>query len=417
MSLLSLPNIRRVVFVTLVSWLSLELFTCLFCGATGRKIFSRPVFHETLKAETGQSEQQFILHPYLGFTWSQESGANRYGFAGPEPVLKRSKDSAIVVITGGSVAFSFYYWGQKSFIKKLKRIPAFSNKKIKLLCLAVPGYKQPQQLLALNYFLSMGAEFDLILNLDGFNEAVLPYSENYQNEIALIYPRGWGYYGRQIDGEAAFLILKIKNLKALRETYRRFFSCPPFRWSPFSLVLWNGLDHRAEIGMRSSQACLEKPLSDSKAPSPQISGPAVLFKGKEDLWKEEVKVWAESSWQMAKISEANQMKYIHFLQPNQHFSGSKILSAEEARMMKENENLLAAEAVRQVYPLMIETGNHLLKSEGVRFHDLSGIFKNEPETVYTDDCCHFNFKGNEGLADAIADAVRRQYAAAGNSGL
>lgn len=37
------------------------------------------------------------------------------------------------------------------------------------------GWKQPQQLLALNYFLSLGQRFDVIVNLDGFNEIALGY--------------------------------------------------------------------------------------------------------------------------------------------------------------------------------------------------------------------------------------------------
>jgi len=48
-----------------------------------------------------------------------------------------------------------------------------------LVILGFPGYKQPQQLLALAYFLSLGAEYDLIINLDGYNDIVLPVTDNY----------------------------------------------------------------------------------------------------------------------------------------------------------------------------------------------------------------------------------------------
>ena len=33
----------------------------------------------------------------------------------------------------------------------------------------MPGYKQPQQLMAYNYLLSLGAEFDAVINIDGYN--------------------------------------------------------------------------------------------------------------------------------------------------------------------------------------------------------------------------------------------------------
>ena len=36
--------------------------------------------------------------------------------------------------------------------------------------LALFGYKQPQQLTTLAYLMSIGGQFDLVLNIDGFNE-------------------------------------------------------------------------------------------------------------------------------------------------------------------------------------------------------------------------------------------------------
>ena len=42
---------------------------------------------------------------------------------------------------------------------------------------------------------------------------------------------------------------------------------------------------------------------------------------------------------------------------------------------------------------------------GVRFHDLTRIFENHPETIYRDTCCHVNQRGNELLGEAIAEAI------------
>jgi len=41
------------------------------------------------------------------------------------------------------------------------------------LCFSHEGYKQPQQLLVLSYFLSIGQPFDMVMNIDGFNEVAL----------------------------------------------------------------------------------------------------------------------------------------------------------------------------------------------------------------------------------------------------
>ncbi|MGV2341075.1 MAG UNVERIFIED_CONTAM: hypothetical protein LVR18_46165 [Planctomycetaceae bacterium] len=54
--------------------------------------------------------------------------------------------------------------------------------------LALPGYKQPQQLMALNYVLSLGGEFDAVLNIDGFNDGALSILENAQPKASIAYP-------------------------------------------------------------------------------------------------------------------------------------------------------------------------------------------------------------------------------------
>ena len=55
------------------------------------------------------------------------------------------------------------------------------------LCLSHEGYKQPQQLLVLSYFLSIGQTFDLVVNIDGFNEVALS-SLNHQRGLDISMP-------------------------------------------------------------------------------------------------------------------------------------------------------------------------------------------------------------------------------------
>ena len=51
----------------------------------------------------------------------------------------------------------------------LERLPAFEGKRVEIVCTALGGYKQPQQLFSLMYFLALGGHFDVWVNLDGFN--------------------------------------------------------------------------------------------------------------------------------------------------------------------------------------------------------------------------------------------------------
>jgi hypothetical protein len=46
----------------------------------------------------------------------------------------------------------------------------------------------------------------------------------------------------------------------------------------------------------------------------------------------------------------------------------------------------------------------------VTFHSAVDIFDQETGTLYIDDCCHFNQRGNEILADFIADAILKDAA-------
>ena len=56
------------------------------------------------------------------------------------------------------------------------------------------------------------------------------------------------------------------------------------------------------------------------------------------------------------------------------------------------------------YPLLEREGRRLIEA-GVRFSDLSGAFVGRTETLYIDDCCHFNELGNRLIAERVARAL------------
>ena len=91
-----------------------------------------------------------------------------YGFAtAVTPLIKREPGKLNVVILGGSVAQSMGEASEAAF-HRICRVPP------NVVTLGFAGYKQPQQLLAVNYFLSLGSEYDLVINVDGYNDIVLP---------------------------------------------------------------------------------------------------------------------------------------------------------------------------------------------------------------------------------------------------
>lgn len=175
-------------------------------------------------AEGGWSVQ--ILHPYTGYVVDfNEKDCGTTGFCddriraynrqfpGQNFVPKTGKN-LIVALTGGSFAYGV---GNTSTPGKwegaLASIPAFADKKIYIYTLALGGFKQPQQLNAMSMFLGIGVKFDMIINVDGFNEVALSVSENAPWGISPFFPRLWSRLVRgskadsklrRLEGEVSF---------------------------------------------------------------------------------------------------------------------------------------------------------------------------------------------------------------------
>src|SRR5438105_4905013 len=118
-----------------------------------------------------------VLHPYIGFTLDPASApfpVDEFGFPNDlSPLSKAGPGALRVGVTGGSVAmFLVVNYGHilRDEIAVRFGRPAQT---IELVNLAQGGYKQPQQLMTLNFLLMLGAKFDYLINLDGFNELAL----------------------------------------------------------------------------------------------------------------------------------------------------------------------------------------------------------------------------------------------------
>ena len=183
--------------------------------------FDKPALQTELAALSGKAEidslgqeqleqvfphrfvKDMILHPYAGFSRPPNKGSD-FGFAGLSPLVKRKKDQVNICILGGSVANQLFA-ASPYLINSLKQNPLFQDKNIQVRSLAEGGYKQPQQLFILNFLLFLGAEYDIVINLDGFNEVALPYTDNIPNQVNPYYPRHWELYvskGQDRRGDA-----------------------------------------------------------------------------------------------------------------------------------------------------------------------------------------------------------------------
>jgi len=365
--------------------------------------------------------RQHILHPYLGFVRNPdvqrhvfssrvvEEPVNEYGFFGPSPLETGDAETVTVVITGGSVATDLYLRSSEVLRTELRKSPLLADRRIRILCLALGGMKQPQQLLALEYFLSLGASFDVVINLDGFNEIALPFAENVPAGLPVSLPRSWQLYTAQIaDDRSAMLLAWMSEKRRQIERTRGFFSRDPFRHSSVCLILWD----RLHAGLRSELLALEERLRDLLPPSQTGRHPSNT-RATEEVLVESTELWNRSSIQMWKICRSNGSVYVHVLQPNQYVGGSKLLDARERRIAWPPD-FAHRRAAEQGYPLLIAAGEGL-KQLGVPFRDLTRIFEAETGEIYVDPCCHYNQRGNDMLATEIARFVAASIERAGAS--
>ena len=236
----------------------IELFSLLGYGLVHRTLFSprkvQSILNKGLSLnKTVITEKDLdlkwgeyieIIHPYLGFVGEPHNnsdvwGVSEFGFMGSKgvhPILKKSPEKLIIGIFGGSVAAGYYMFSAQF---RSKDCLEQTQKEIVVLNFAAGGYKQPQQLLILTYLLSLGAEFDLIINIDGLNEVAIPPTDNIPHSVYPFYPRMWHARTKhilnyeEIKQRGYIEFLKYKKMK-----WSKFFYTYYLYWSPTFSLLW-----------------------------------------------------------------------------------------------------------------------------------------------------------------------------------
>ncbi len=351
-----------------------------------------------------------VIHPYLGYVLdpTARSGISNHGFPTEEsftPAAAENSQKIVIGIFGGSFAMGTSKLARSVLLEQLQRIPRFRDKDYVVHTLALPGYKQPQQLIALSYFLSLGAHFDIVINLDGFNEVALPASENMANQVFPFFPRDW--FGRVHTLRRPELLAMIGQsalLQKRRKSWSRIGSRVPFRYHILSNVLWEYYDDRLARQRSDVQLALDQYEVKSKDQlNYLVTGPSFDYQDEAALYRDLANVWQRSSIQMHNLCAANDVEYFHFLQPNQYLVGSKIMTQEE-RSVAISENQPYRRGVGPGYPRLIEAGEEL-RRRGISFHDLTMLFANNDETLYIDTCCHLNERGYGMIAEAIGKVL------------
>jgi hypothetical protein len=364
-----------------------------------------------------------VPHPFLGFVYNPRYDpkgmlalhsvpVNDWGFLDDKPPFRPvAADEEVVGIFGGSVAFWLSVWGNDALIRELEKSPALHGKKIVLVRTALGGFKQPQQLMALNYLLALGAHFDVVVELDGLNDIALAPGWQVPKDVFPFYPRGWpDLLGEAGDPELIRLQGRVLYLEELAGDRARQFSGSVPSHSVFASTLWRLLDRNVEAQLAQARVEMEayKPKAAADRRNYAFLGPTRKYADPADMYRDLVAVWQRSSLQMEQLSRASGARYLHFLQPNQYFEGSKPMSEAEKKTALWPGSSYERD-VRAGYPLMRQAGKEL-QARGVDFHDLTGLFAQVSEPLYTDSCCHFSREGNQMLGETMGRAIAQALA-------
>lgn len=360
------------------------------------------------------------LHPYFGYV--QTPGPdfrpgfkyNQAGFISPYeyPFVRTNPNQLIVGVFGGSVAsnYSIFEIQNKVLENKLRQIPGLENKEIVILSFAVGGYKQPQQLLALNYFLAAGQEFDMIINIDGFNEVAFA-NENNESNINIMMPSSQhvvpltNIANNSLSPKATQTMMRINEHKTnLKNALELLPKCRlAYCYALTSLYAQNtAKNYREDVKSFESQRIKSAKNKDNQ-------GSIVYFYPQKEeltsaqLYEAAANNWMKTSLLMKQIANSNNIPYFHVLQPNQYYPTKRVFSEAEKKVAF-SEDSPYKDAVKLGYPALFQKAKELQKN-GVNLLIGVEVLDTLPEKAYIDTCCHYTPVGEMAFSNYIADSI------------
>jgi hypothetical protein len=381
---------------------------------TGEIIWLRPI-----KQESGNvavtAPTLGMLDPYLGYTnrtgtpyakWNgwREAGyqsppdwvswrVNNYGFFQDKdyPVQTTPRRDFVVGIFGSSTAEGLALHGRETIVKYLQSNPALRERNIIILNFGIGGYKQPQQLLTLSYFVALGQHFDLIINMDGSTNAYIGWDNVARYQVDPSMPAARFVYGLEnwlagagANGATDSTRARIAALNALLDRTR-------------SAALFYLLTTiRDQLERKRVEV-----VTDEEKILPGRQYIIRMQQAKQPEFSQNVDriadVWARSSLEMAGIADRIGATYVHLLEPNQWLEQKPLSSEEKKLLAKASEPM--AEIVPPMYRAMHRVSEELRKQ--VNFLDGTEAFEGHQETIYVDGCCHFGLTGYRLLVDNV----------------
>jgi hypothetical protein len=330
---------------------------------------------------------------------------NNFGFVSAHDYpFTPGPNQFVLGIFGGSVAGWFCEVGADRLVADLRQQPFFASTEIVPLCFAHEGYKQPQQLLVLAYFLSIGQHFDLAVNIDGFNEVAIG-SLNEQH--------GWDETMPSVLHLDPLLTLvnqstltpaKLESLTAITRDRDRLTRLAAFlNRNRMASVDFVGGRYYAYVDQRYRAELVRFDTLPAAAPGRSAIHvvPPVTRREGDQVFADIASNWLTSSALMSQLLAPRRVPYVHVLQPNQYYSTRRFGDA-EAKIAFNPGSPFKNGAARG-YPFLERAST--AAGAPVMVHDAVHLFDADVRPMYIDDCCHYTRAGYELLADFTSKAV------------
>lgn len=359
-------------FINVLSFITIKL-------VTKKNIYTNE--YVEFKKRFRKSEFKTLYpHPFFGFGTRQDYNSNN--FINSEPLFineinnfEKNNNKIKILILGGSVATHLSFNNANDEVefmdKKISNINIFqdtlnnfySTEKFEVYNAAIGGGKQPQQLFKLYYLDFADYKFDIIINLDGFNELALPLSENYLINDHLIYPRN---FSRLISTfNTNFDCVKDLNKKIKKESL-----LPIIEFYNLYFI----------------RKCHFKLEGQNKNSGTRFSEITNYIKDDYDVAFEKAKyIWKISSQKIENFSDTKGILYFHIIQPNLYLKKSKILTKKEKQLLTYPKY---GDVISKFYDTF-NTDDLTVKNT----LDLKYLFKENKSELYRDYCCHLNNLG------------------------
>jgi hypothetical protein len=358
------------------------------------------------------------FHPFFGFIQKPSDDfrpgfkVNNYGFISPYdyPLKKTKNNQFFIGVFGGSVASDYAIFQVQNQIlpKYLKQLPGLKDKEFVILSFATGGYKQPQQLLILNYFLALGQELDMVVNIDGFNEVALSNLNN-KNQVDLAMP------SIQHIGPLANFANNSLSTKAMQAT---------LRIQQNKTRINQGLSSLQDCSLAACDALISvyvqhlvnnyktdviKFEKERTKQQKNDSGSVIYINNNKSVLQDSLAFeemawnWAKSSIFMHKVLSASNVPYFHVLQPNQYYQTKKVFGEAEKQIAFSKETPYA-KSVQIGYPALFKKFPNLEKNN-INILNAVNVFDRTKDAVYVDSCCHYNQAGEVIFSDYVGSSI------------